>query len=143
MTLYGLCVGLHLLAATLWLGHMFVWSLIVGPAMKGIQPPETAAMLRETSLSMGGLGWPALIVLTLSGAYMLSWRGITIADLLSGAAFAGPAGAALAVKLVLVLGMIGYQVMFAHRRAPRAIYANMLAALGILAASVVIVRPWS
>jgi hypothetical protein len=38
--------------------------------------------------------------------------------------------------------MIGYQAYIGHKRAPLAIYFNMLAAVCILAASVVLVRGW-
>jgi len=39
-----------------------------------------------------------------------------------------------------VLAMVGYQLVFGHRPAPRAIYLNMLAALLVLGASVLLVR---
>jgi hypothetical protein len=39
--------------------------------------------------------------------------------------------------------MIVYQIVWGHRRAPVAVYVNMLAALVILGASVVIVRGWT
>ena len=55
MNLYLICVSLHLLALSLWLGHMFIWSLVVGPAVKRVQPQETADLLREASLFRGGL----------------------------------------------------------------------------------------
>ena len=138
--LYWVCISLHLLAASLWLGHMFVWSLVVGPAQKRIEPPETAEFLRERSVYLGGLGWPALAVLVLTGVYMLGQRGIGPGDLLSGAAFS--ADGSLAIKLGAVLFMIIYQSIWAHRPAPLAIYVNMLAALIVLAASVALVRGW-
>ena len=65
-------------------------------------------------------------------------RGITLEVLLSGAAFAGVQGTVLAVKLALVGAMIVYQAVFGHRHAPIAIYFNMLAALVIIGASVVL-----
>ena len=142
MSLYHLSIGLHLTAMALWLGHMFVWSLIIGPALKGVQPAEDAEILRERSLFRGGLGWPALAVLVITGVYQLGGRGIGIADLVSGAAFAGAQGTILAVKLALVACMVFYQAVFAHGRVPIAIYFNMLAALVILAASTVLVRGW-
>jgi len=142
MTLYIICLVLHLLALTLWLGHMFVWSLIIGPALKRVEPVETAEVLRESSLSRGGLGWPALGILVPTGLYLLSIRGIMPADILSGAAFAGTQGTVLGVKLSLVAVMIGYQAWFSHRRAPIAIYFDMLAAIVLIAASVVLVRGW-
>jgi uncharacterized membrane protein len=140
--LYWICISLHLLAATLWLGHMFVWSLVVGPAIKRVEPPATAEFLRERSLFMGGLGWPALAVLIATGLYLLSMRGISPVDLVTGAAFAGDGGA-LAVKLFLVLLMVVYQAVWGHRQATVAIYFDMLAALLVLGASVVLVRGWS
>ena len=142
MNLYIICVCLHVAALALWLGHMFVWSLITGPAMKRMQPAADADMLRECSLFRGGLGWPALAILIPTGLYLLSVRGIMPVDLLSGAAFAGPQGAVLAVKLSLVLVMIGYQSYFGHRSAPVAIYFDMAAAIAIIGASVLLVRGW-
>jgi uncharacterized membrane protein len=135
MTLYRIAVMLHIAAAMLWLGHMFFWSLFGGPTLKKLQPPEAAARLRELSFWRGGLGWPALAVLAVTGLYQLHWRGIGLGDL-----FDTEPGRLMAGKLALVLGMVGYQAVFGHRPAPRAIYANMSAALLILAASVLLVR---
>jgi uncharacterized membrane protein len=140
--LYWVCISLHLLAASLWLGHMFVWTLVVGPAQKRIEPAETAELLREHSLFLGGLGWPALAVLASTGVYMLGQRGIGLGDLVSGAAFSG-ADDGLAIKLAAVLFMVIYQIVWAHRRAAVAIYFNILAALIVLGASVALVRGWA
>jgi uncharacterized membrane protein len=140
MSIYRVCIALHVLAFTLWLGHMFVWSLLIGPALKKLQPPATADMLRERSLYLGGLGWPSLAVLVATGLYLLSVRGIGMAELFSGAAFVGAMGVALALKLLLVSVMVAYQAFYGHKSAPLAIYFNMLAALGVLACSVVLVR---
>ena len=142
MTLYRICVGLHLLAMALWLGHMFVWSIFTGPAVKKIAPSETAEQLRAASLSGFGLGWPALAILVATGVYMLGLRGIAIGDLFSGAAFRGTQGTVLAVKLSLVLAMIAFQARFGHRPAGAFAHLNILVALTILAASVVLVRGW-
>jgi uncharacterized membrane protein len=137
---YRVCVVLHFLAAFVWLGHMFVWSLFAMPALKRLQPSETAELLRARSLYLGGLGWPALVVLIPTGTYMLGARGITLADVFSGAAFVMPGGTALALKLLLVGCMVGYQAVFGHGRAPVAIHVNILLALVVLAASLVIAR---
>jgi uncharacterized membrane protein len=140
--LYWICLSLHLAAASVWLGHMFVWSLVVGPAVKRVEPRETAELLRSHSLFLGALGWPALAVLVVTGVYLLGQRGIGPGDLVTGAAFSA-GGEALAVKLVGVFFMIGYQAMCGHGRAPLAIYLNILVALVVLAASVVLVRGWT
>ena len=139
MTLYHLCISLHLLAMSVWIGHMLFWSLICGPALKKVDPPATAARLRELSLSLGGLGWPSLAVLVTTGVVLLRYRGISLASPLE--ALAAPGGWILAAKLALVAFMVLYQAMFGHRAAPRAIYLNMAAALGIVALSVLLVRP--
>jgi len=142
MSLYYLCVGLHLLALSFWLGHMFVWSLVVGPAVKKLEPRETADLLREASLFRGGLGWPALAVLIPTGLYLLHHRGIELSQLWSGEAFHGSQGTVLAVKLACVAGMMVYQAVVGHRRAPIAIYFDMLLALVVIGTSVVFVRGW-
>jgi hypothetical protein len=110
--------------------------------MKRIVPAETAEMLREASVSHGGLGWPALAVLIPTGAYLLHYHDIGLGAMLSGAAFQGRQGAALAIKLLLVAGMVLYQALISHRRASIAIYLDMLAAIGVIAASVVMGMDW-
>lgn len=140
MALYRFCLVLHVLALSLWLGHMFVWAIFVGPANKALRPPEVAETLRRASLWLGGLGWPALALLVPTGLYMLSVRGIGPGDLVSGEAFAGAGGGALAVKLAAVAFMIVYQAVFGHRPAARAIWSDIAAALVALAGSVAFVR---
>ena len=142
MSMYYICVGLHLLALSFWLVHMFVWSLVVVPAVKRLEPLATAELLREASLFRGGLGWPALAVLIPTGLYMLHYRGIELSQLLSGEAFQGTQGVVLAVKLACVAGMMVYQAVVGHRPAPIAIYFDMLLALIVIGASVVLVRGW-
>jgi uncharacterized membrane protein len=133
--LYRACVILHVLAMSLWIGHMLVWSLIAGPALKGVEPLETADLLRERSLYLGGLGWPALTVLVLTGLYLLNWRGLSVAG-----AIMGEGGWPVTLKLICVLGMILYQGIVGHRRSTVLLYANMALALVVLACSVLIAR---
>jgi uncharacterized membrane protein len=143
MTTYTLALVLHLLALSLWLGHMFVWSLLIGPALKRVEPAATAETLREASLFRGGLGWPALAILVPTGLYLLRFRGIMPGDLFAAATYQGTFGTVLATKLAMVVAMIGYQAWFSHRRAPIAIYFDMLAAVIIIGASVALVRGWA
>ena len=141
MTGYRIAITLHLVAVVLWFGHMLFWSLISGIALKRVEPADTAETLRKLSMTKFGLGWPSLAVLIPTGLVLLDFRGIGIAQILSGDAFRLPGGWVLAVKLGLVAWMIFYQAAFGHRPAPRAIYLNMAAALTILAMSVFLVRP--
>jgi uncharacterized membrane protein len=135
VTLYRICIVLHVAAASLWLGHMFFWSLFSGPVLKSIEQPAGANRLRELSLRMGGLGWPALATLAATGVLMLPRHGVTWEVLASGGLLEAPFGRILTVKLLLVLAMVGYQVKFAHGAAQRAIHWNIAAALLVLAAS--------
>jgi hypothetical protein len=135
MLLYRLAAILHVLAMALWIGHMLVWSLVTGPALKKVEPPATAELLRQRSLELGGLGWPALAVLVVTGLYLLSFRGLGLVG-----GLIGEGGWPLALKLWGVIGMILYQAFIGHRQAATAIYANMASALIVLACSVVLVR---
>lgn len=140
MDLYPLIVLLHVTAAVLWLGHMFAWPVVVGPALKAVRPQEAAQALRRAIVWLGGLGWPALIVLVPTGLWLLARRGIAPAELIVPATYAGAQGKVLLAKLLAVLWMIGYQAVFGHRPAPRAIWTDIAAALLVLAMSVLLVR---
>lgn len=138
--LFRIALMAHLLATFVWLGHMFFWSLFAGPVLKKVEPPAAAERLRGVSMRMGGLGWPALAVLLVTGAYLLSVRGIAARDLLRASFWSDPSSHVLGLKLLLVALMVGYQLVVGHRRAPRAIYLDMAAALLVLGASVMIAR---
>jgi uncharacterized membrane protein len=143
MSGHQILVALHLLAVGLWIGHMLVWSIVAGPALKRVEPPATAELLRDRMVYLGGLGWPALAVLVPTGLYLLWLRGVGPGDLLTLAFLDRPDGAAIAIKLALVVWMIAYQSIWGHRPAPLANWVNIAAALVVLACSVVIVRGWS
>jgi uncharacterized membrane protein len=140
MNWYRLSIVLHVLAAVLWFGHMFFWSIVIGPIFKRFTPPETGHMLRQCSESYGGLGWPCLFVLLTTGTALLSYRGVTLAQVMSGEFFLSPSGRILRVKFFLVACMILYQAVIGHRRAPRLIYVNMFVALVILGLSALLTR---
>jgi hypothetical protein len=140
MNWYAVSVIVHLLAVFFWLGHMFFWSLVVGPITKRFDPPETGQVIREMSLRWGGLGWPALFILAFTGVIMLSYRGVTLQSFLAGELFVSPFGRVLGIKLLLVALMTFYQVFVGHRSAPCLVFVNMLIALAIVALSIVLVR---
>lgn len=131
--LYSASLGIHIAAAGLWLGHMFFWSVFSGPGLKRLPDRALGVRLRDLSLSGPGLGWPALAVLSLTGLHLILTRGIGFATLFSPQFAARGFGLFLDAKLVLVLAMIGYQAVFGHREAPRAILVNMAIALAVLA----------
>jgi len=137
---YTFCLALHLVAVTVWIGHMLFWSLIVGPLAKRADPPAEGERLRAAATRHGGLGWPALAVLFGTGLAMLHFRGVFSGGGLESLS-ASTAGRLLLVKLALVTCMVAYQWTVGHRPAPKLIYLNMLAALMIVAISVVIAHP--
>ena len=124
----------------LWFGHMFFWSLVIGPIAKRFDPPETGEEFRQLSVRRGGLGWPALVVLVITGSVLLSYRGATVSQMISGAFFLTPSGHILGLKFLLVACMIVYQWCVGHRRAPRLIYINMFVALLVVGLSTLLVR---
>lgn len=141
MNWFLLVVVLHVLAALVWFGHMFFWSLFAGFATKSIDPPEVAAEVRRFGLRGGGFGWPALAVLITTGVVIVIHSGITARHIVAGEFLLDPVGRVMAVKLALVACMILYQWRVGHRPAPRLIYLNMLAALAVIALSILRVRP--
>lgn len=122
----GVLLAVHLLALLVWLGHMFFWSFVVGPLCKRHGERAFAEALHVASHRWGALGGGALAVLFATGIPMLLERGAI--------------PAVFTWKLALVLGMVLYQMFVGHRRAPRLVYANMLAALVILCLSVLLVH---
>lgn len=118
---------------------MVFWSVVVGPVCKRFEPAERREELREAAHRLGGLGWPALTVFLATGVVLLHARGLLSLSALQ-AFFAEPPGHAFGLKLVLVAGMVLFQILVGHRPAPRLIYANMLAAFVIVALSVLLVR---
>jgi hypothetical protein len=140
MNWYKACLIVHLLAVFFWLGHMFFWSLVVGPITKRFDPPELGHAIRQMSLRGGGLGWPALFVLAFTGGLMLSYRGVTLKTFLSGELFISPFGRGLGIKLLLVALMALYQLFVGHRSAPHLVFVNMMVALMIVALSIILVR---
>ncbi len=143
MNLYHLLVVLHVLAALVWFGHMFFWSLVAGVALKGIEPPEIGQRVREFGLRMGGFGWPSLAVLGITGHLMIRMNEISVHHVVSGEFWGEPLGRVMAVKLALVGCMAAYQWFVGHRPAPRLIYVNMLAAIAVIVLSILRVRsPW-
>lgn len=140
MAFYLICVGLHILAVGLWIGHMIFWTLIIGPATKRLEPPENREIVRAVSIRKGGLGWPSLAVLILTGVYLLYYNGVTLGVMISGDFLGTRFGQILSLKILLVIGMIVYQARVGHRSSPLLIYADMLAAFLIIALSVLLVR---
>jgi len=101
--LYLISAGLHLLAATFWIGGLLFLALAVVPVVRrplfhGISP----ALLEAIGLRFRALGWTAMGILVLTGLFNLIARGVTPDRWADPAFWSGPFGRALIGKLIAV-----------------------------------------
>lgn len=100
---YLLVVGIHILAATIWIGSMVFLGIAVVPLLR--EPdfaPVRTKFLHRLGLRFRWIGWGLLGVLIVTGIAMLGMRGYTWAHLWDGTLWQGPWGRALAWKLGFV-----------------------------------------
>jgi uncharacterized membrane protein len=69
--LHSILVALHILAAVIWVGGMFMAYVIVRPAMGGLTPPDPVKMWGRIFDKFFNWVWLAIIVLLLTGYGML------------------------------------------------------------------------
>ncbi len=100
---YLLVVGVHILAATVWIGSMVFLGVAVVPVLR---EPDLASvrttLLHRLGVRFRWIGWGLLGVLIATGVLMLGMRGYTWAHLWDGTLWAGPWGRTLAWKLGFV-----------------------------------------
>lgn len=102
-TLYTISVFIHIISATVWVGGMFFLILILIPVLRKDEfRPIFPAVFHRAGVRFRVVGWASLILLILTGAFNLAYRGFGFSDLLSGRLFYGPFGRTLLMKLVLV-----------------------------------------
>ncbi len=107
-TLYFTLVTLHILAAVTWIGGVLFIALVGAPALRTVEPPSLRTALWEAiGLRFRTVGWGAVILLLLSGTWLLWYRGWLAWSLLSSRAFwSAGVGLALGWKLGLVTLML-------------------------------------
>lgn len=71
--LYLLCVWLHLIAVSAWLGSMFFLAGVALPALRG-DPASLGRFLQASSGRLRKLGWTCLALLTVTGFAQLGYR---------------------------------------------------------------------
>ncbi len=100
---YNLCVWIHIIAATAWVGSMIFFAAVVVPTLRR---PDLRASAPALIRSMGGrfraLGWVSLLVLIVTGVLQLAIRGIGLSDFMKPEFHQAPFGRALDYKLGLV-----------------------------------------
>ena len=166
--LYLTSVWLHILAGAIWIGGMVFVALVLVPV---IRQPENqgiaASLVQVTGRRFRSVGWSCLILLLLTGAVNLFYRGFSVSELWSAELWQSPFGLVLALKLFLfgaVLALscvhdfsIGPRATALWRKEPASAEAgrlrrqaswigrvNLLLALAIVALGIMLARgsPW-
>jgi hypothetical protein len=154
MFIYLLAVYLHILASVFWVGYTLFWAILIGPLTRHCQTSELTPLLKSLNeslwpptsvpspyrLKLSSLGWTTLVILLITGCFILHSRGVTLQSIVSGGLFFSRVGQVLAAKLVLLVGLaIGHRLMTC-RPTPRLVYLELLTTLVIIGLSVLLVR---
>ena len=164
--MYQVSVYLHLLAAVVWVGGMFFLALVLVPALRARPEVERARLLGVAGRRFRTIGWVCIGLLVLTGLINSGYRGLTWEAVLSGAWLGARFGQILALKLLLVLVLVGMSALHDFVVGPASVRAsessepgaaaqrdrlrrqasvlgrvNGLLALAILALAVLLVRP--
>lgn len=107
---WELSVWLHILAATLWIGGMVCFALVMLPVVRRSgslqQKGDAPEFIYKTGARFRLLSWACLAVLLVTGALNLYYRGITAEMLLDPGFWRAGFGAALRWKLLVVAGVL-------------------------------------
>lgn len=69
--IYPILIGLHVLAAIVWIGGMFFATFILGPASKALAPEDRVALYARAFPRFFGWVWLAVLILLGSGYVIL------------------------------------------------------------------------
>ena len=109
----------HILAAMVWIGGSSFIALVLAPLMRRRDGADDG-LLRAAALRFRTVGWISLAILIATGSANLAFRGIGLSDLLSGAAFRGATGHALACKLSVFAVLLAISGLHDFRWGPQA-----------------------
>jgi hypothetical protein len=127
--LYLLAVYVHIVTVAVWFGAML------------FEDPASVRIMSRMAYKIHGIGGPSLLLLILTGAVMLSYRGITWQNIISAEFYATSYGQAFGLKFLLVFLLIGFQVTIGNKPSKLSNYGYLLVTLAIIALSVWLVRP--
>jgi uncharacterized membrane protein len=154
MAVYLLAVYLHMIATVFWVGYILFWVILVGSRVRQLKTPELAQLLTRVNesswppilmflpyhLKLRALGWCTLVVLFLTGGFILYYRGLTFQSIISGELYLVKFGQVLVAKFVLLIGLAIVQLLVTYRPSPRLIYLQLLTTLSMIGLSVLLVR---
>jgi copper resistance protein D len=121
MFVYQLSVFLHILSAVIWIGGMFFLALVLVPTSRGLPPAERARLFGEVGRRFRAVGWGCIVVLLLTGVVNMAYRGVTWQNLFTVELWSSPFGTTLALKLGVVVVMLGLSVYHDFVIGPRSV----------------------
>ena len=127
--LYLLAVYIHIVTVAVWFGAML------------FEDPTSVRIMSRMAYKIHGIGGPSLVVLILTGAFMLFYRGVTWQSIIGGEFFATKYGQIFGLKLLFVLILIGFQTTIGNRPSQLSNFCYLLLVLLVIAVSVWLVRP--
>jgi len=127
--MYILAVWAHIFVVAFWVGAMF------------FSDPESTRFFSRQVERFGGVGWYAHAVLWTTGFFMLFYRSISLSDLFSAELLSTSWGKTLWLKIILVLGLVGLQIVVGHKPSSKAPFAYVLLAFFVIGLSTILVRP--
>jgi putative copper resistance protein D len=159
---YLLLVWLHVLAATVWVGGLAFFVLVLVPELRQ-RREAVAALVERLGYRFRAVGWAVLALLVVSGLQLARVRGLDLDHPFTSALWQTDVGRALLAKICLVAATLTVSGVHDYYVGPRATAlwrahpdgaaalrwrtwarvlgrVNMLLALAVLAAAVCVVR---
>ena len=121
MILYQISVFLHILSAIIWIGGMLFLALVVVPTTRSMPPTERAALFGAVGRRFRVVGWACIAVLLITGTINTAFRGATWENLFTAELWGSSFGTTLALKLVVVVVMLGLSVYHDFVIGPRSV----------------------
>jgi uncharacterized membrane protein len=105
-TSYAIAVVIHVLAAFVWVGGVLTIGAVALPAARQLPEQQRRAAVSAIARRFRPIGWSALLVLIVTGFYLITHWGATASNLLSLEFFAIDRAKPVGVKLVLIALML-------------------------------------
>lgn len=109
--LYRWSVALHVVSAVLWVGGMWFIGLVLAPELRTLDPELRTTLYHRVGIRTRALGWAAIGLLVVTGAYNLAYRGVDWARFASAEFWGTRLGVVLGVKLTAVVGILVLSVL--------------------------------
>lgn len=117
---YAYLVTLHVLAGVTWAGGVLFMGLAAVPVARKLPPELRRAVVTALGERARAVGWIALVVLVVTGVFLMRAWGATWASVLDGSFFAaGPRNQTLGWKLLAVTAMLAVTALHDWWLGPR------------------------